>query len=230
MVEKSTIRYKFRLFFSLMVQMFIFFVAAENLDIPRAWFLFLVIAIYYLISFLVIYQKKPEIIRARGGRAFRSDTKKWDVPLLLAYSILGTFGQFIVAGWDLGHIHFWPLGLGYLVLGLVLYIVFAVLITWAMIHNPFFEPSVRLQEDRGQKVVKSGPYRIVRHPGYLAGILMHTGIAMVLGSGLALVYCFIIAFLLVVRTYMEDETLQRELDGYREYTQETRFRLIPGVW
>ena len=105
-----------------------------------------------------------------------------------------------------------------------------VLIVWAMVQNPFFEPTVRIQKDRNQRVISNGPYRIVRHPGYLSGILWHLAMPMIFGSGLTLVYSLLIVVLLVVRTYLEDKTLQGELEGYQGYTRKTRHRLLPGVW
>ena len=118
----------------------------------------------------------------------------------------------------------------YFGLGLGLFIISIVLIVWAMVQNPFFEPTVRIQKERNQKVINSGPYRIVRHPGYLLGILWHLAVPMILGSGLTLIYTVIIIMILIVRTYLEDETLQKELGGYKEYTEKTKYRLLPGSW
>ena len=228
--RKNIIRYNFRMFFSLLAQVVIFFYAAGELEIPRAWFFFVLTFIYYLSSFIILYKLVPETINQRGGSAFRKDTKPWDILILLLYAIFGIFGQFYVAGWDMGHINFWPLGLEYLGIGLVLYFISIILIMWAMIQNPFFEPTMRIQKERRQKVIKSGPYQIVRHPGYLSVILWHLAIPMILGSSLALIYSSIIILLLIIRTYLEDKTLQKELEGYREYNQETKFRLLPFVW
>jgi protein-S-isoprenylcysteine O-methyltransferase Ste14 len=101
---------------------------------------------------------------------------------------------------------------------------------WAMATNPFLSTIVRIQDDRGQYVVTSGPYRYVRHPMYAATLLMWPGIALELGSWWALISAAVIVIVFVIRTALEDRTLQAELPGYVDYAQHTRYRLVPGVW
>jgi protein-S-isoprenylcysteine O-methyltransferase Ste14 len=226
----NTLRYLLRLYLSLLAQAIIFFAVADQLEIPRAWLFFALTFIYYIFSFIILYRFNPELIHHRGGSAFRGDSKQWDKYILLIYTFLGVYGQFFVAGWDFGHVQWFYLGGEYLVMGVILFIISDVLIVWAMVQNPFFEPTVRIQKERDQKVISSGPYRIVRHPGYLSGILWHLAMPLIFGSGLTLVYSLLIVVLLVVRTYLEDKTLQAELDGYTEYTAKIRYRLLPGVW
>lgn len=226
----NIIRYNVRLFLGLLAQAIIFFAAAGITEIPRAWFFFIITIIYYISSFIVIYLLNPDVIISRGGSAFRENTKKWDKYILLVYTILGIYGQFFVAGWDLGHLKFWLLGFDYIWIGLFLYLVSIVLIVWSLIQNPYFEPSVRIQKDRNHKVITTGPYRLVRHPGYLSGILMHLGMPMIIGSGLALIYAIIIIGILLLRTYMEDKTLQTELEGYKDYADKTKYKIFLGIW
>ena len=230
MIKISTLRYLARLFLSLLAQAIVFFAAANQLELPRAWLFFALAFLYYLLSFIILYQFNPNLIQHRGGSAFREDSKQWDKYILLIYTLLGVYGQFFVAGWDLGHVQWFYLGWEYLVVGIILFIISDVLIVWAMVQNPFFEPTVRIQKERNQRVISNGPYRIVRHPGYLSGILWHLAMPLIFGSGLTLVYSLLIVVLLVVRTYLEDKTLQAELEGYQGYTRKTRHRLLPGVW
>jgi protein-S-isoprenylcysteine O-methyltransferase Ste14 len=89
---------------------------------------------------------------------------------------------------------------------------------------------VSIQKDRGHTVVTDGPYRYVRHPGYAGSILFTIATPLVLGSLWAFIPCGLAAALFVVRTALEDRTLQEELDGYKEYAQQTRYRLLPGIW
>ncbi|HUV75978.1 MAG TPA: isoprenylcysteine carboxylmethyltransferase family protein [Dehalococcoidales bacterium] len=96
--------------------------------------------------------------------------------------------------------------------------------------NRFFSSVVRIQKDRGQEVVQNGPYHSVRHPGYVGGILMAISTSLVLGSLWALIPAGVIFILLVIRTYLEDTTLQKELTGYADYAKKVRFRLLPGIW
>ena len=103
-------------------------------------------------------------------------------------------------------------------------------LTWAESVNKFFEPTVRIQTDRGHKVIDTGPYAIVRHPGYVARLPALPGHAPALGSLWALIPAVLSCLLLVVRTVWEDRTLRDELPGYKEYAQRVRYRLVPGVW
>jgi protein-S-isoprenylcysteine O-methyltransferase Ste14 len=99
-----------------------------------------------------------------------------------------------------------------------------------MISNKYFEPTVRIQKERGHSVITTGPYRIIRHPGYLSGILFAISIPLLIGSLFSFVGVGIYSFLMIVRTWLEDKTLQEELEGYKDYTKKVRYRLFPGIW
>jgi protein-S-isoprenylcysteine O-methyltransferase Ste14 len=135
-----------------------------------------------------------------------------------------------VAGLDVGRYRWSSLGIYYAVLGLIMMVVSSVLINWAMIENPYFEPTVRIQEDRGHRVVSTGPYGIVRHPGYLSGILWMSSIPLVIGSLYTFVPVALYSALMILRTHLEDRTLQDELAGYADYAGKVKYRLFPGVW
>src|SRR5262249_32772007 len=102
--------------------------------------------------------------------------------------------------------------------------------TWAEAVNQFFEKTVRIQTDRGQKVIDTGPYAIVRHPGYVGFMLFFVCSALCLGSVWALIPAGLASGLVVLRTRSEDQTLQAEVPGYQDYAQSVRYKLIPGVW
>jgi protein-S-isoprenylcysteine O-methyltransferase Ste14 len=104
------------------------------------------------------------------------------------------------------------------------------IVTWAEGVNKFFEVTVRIQTERGHKVIDTGPYSFVRHPGYVGGTLFCLGTALCLGSVWALIPAGLASALLILRTCWEDQTLQAELVGYKENTQRARYKLIPGVW
>ena len=104
------------------------------------------------------------------------------------------------------------------------------LLTWSMAANAFFSQTVRIQKDRGHTVATGGPYRYVRHPGYAASILFQIATPLILGSVWAFIPCGLTVLLSVVRTALEDRTLLEELPGYAEYAQQTRYRLLPGIW
>jgi len=101
---------------------------------------------------------------------------------------------------------------------------------WVMKANTYLSPVVKIDEKRGHSVVTTGPYRFVRHPMYSAVIILLFAVPVALGSRFALIPAFLLAILLVLRTYFEDRTLYRELPGYPEYTQKTTYRLLPGIW
>jgi protein-S-isoprenylcysteine O-methyltransferase Ste14 len=136
----------------------------------------------------------------------------------------------IVAALDDGryhrsHVPWWGSLVGY-----ALIIAGFVGVTRATSVNKFFEPSVRIQADRGHRVIDTGPYAIVRHPGYALGYPLFLGMPLALGSLWALIPALLLGPLLVLRTLWEDRTLQAELPGYNEYAQRVRYRLVPGIW
>jgi len=114
--------------------------------------------------------------------------------------------------------------------GLALILAGYVLASYALIENAYFSGTVRIQEERGHKVVSSGPYAWVRHPGYLGSLLASLGIPLLLDSVWAFIPAIIIGVFFIIRTSLEDHFLQENLAGYREYAQKVRYRLLPGVW
>jgi protein-S-isoprenylcysteine O-methyltransferase Ste14 len=117
-----------------------------------------------------------------------------------------------------------------IVAGLAIVAVGLGLVTWSMLVNSFFSSAVRIQEDRGQQVISAGPYGIVRHPGYVDGILALVAGGLALNSLLAIIPAVIFSVIFVNRTAIEDRMLQGELAGYAEYAVKVRYRLMPGIW
>jgi len=136
----------------------------------------------------------------------------------------------IIAGLDVGRFHLSNLDICFAVAGLVLLIVSTVLLIWAMMVNLYFEPTVRIQKDRNHGVITSEPYKIMRHPGYLAGILYSLSIPLIIESVFTFIPTGIYALLMIIRTLLEDRTLQKELNGYSEYAEKVRYRLLPWLW
>ena len=137
---------------------------------------------------------------------------------------------YILAGLDAVRYEWSNMSMIWIIFGIVITIPGFAITYWAMAVNKFFEPTVRIQEERGHKVCKEGPYKFVRHPGYVGLILFTLGGPFILGSWWALLPSGLIVFLVFFRTALEDRTLQKELSGYREYAEVTKFRLIPRVW
>ena len=168
-----------------------------------------------------------ELIAERGQPG--ENVKGWD-KVLTTLTGLPVLAVPVVAGLDERWGWSPALAPGVQLAGLALYALGMGLFSWAMVANPFFSTAVRLQMDRGQTVASSGPYGYVRHPGYVGFVVSYFGTALALGSLWALIPAGLVAGCLVVRTALEDHTLQEELPGYRDYARRVRYRLLPGIW
>jgi protein-S-isoprenylcysteine O-methyltransferase Ste14 len=168
----------------------------------------------------------PEVVVARIR--FHKGTKRWD-RILLCFFPPTVCAVFLVAVLD-GRFNWLPVPWWVRGIGYVLFLVGLCIVTWAASVNKFFEPTVRIQTERGHKVIDIGPYGIVRHPGYVGGILFFLGTALCLASVWALIPAGLASALLILRTRWEDQTLQAELPGYKEYAKRVGYKLIPGVW
>jgi protein-S-isoprenylcysteine O-methyltransferase Ste14 len=102
--------------------------------------------------------------------------------------------------------------------------------SWALVVNPFFSGTVRIQTDRGHRLVTAGPYQVVRHPGYGGGLLVYLATPVLLDAAWAFIPAIVLAAALLVRTNLEDRILRGKLSGYEEYTRQVRYRLVPWVW
>jgi protein-S-isoprenylcysteine O-methyltransferase Ste14 len=153
-------------------------------------------------------------------------------PLGLQLFTLILFVHWIVAGLDRGRYH-WSDDVrpAFQALGLIVFAGGCALCFWAMAENRFFSTVVRIQSDRGHFVVTTGPYAIMRHPGYLAAILIIMASGVALGSRLAAAVIVISSLpFLLYRAITEDRMLQAELPGYRDYAKRVRWRILPGFW
>jgi protein-S-isoprenylcysteine O-methyltransferase Ste14 len=156
--------------------------------------------------------------------------KKWDKGLL-GLSFLSTVAMYAVAGFDSGRFHLSPeFHWSIYLVGSILIISGQLLFLVAQKQNKFFSSTVRIQNERGHAVCETGLYKIVRHPAYLGMIVQSIGFPLLLGSLWSLIpVCLSIVFT-IIRTYKEDDTLKKELEGYPEYSNKTRYRIIPYVW
>jgi protein-S-isoprenylcysteine O-methyltransferase Ste14 len=176
---------------------------------------------------LYVRRRNPALLQRR--RRIMPGTKKWDLYLLCGFGS-SYWAEWVVAaldrrwGWS-GMSPWWWLA------GAVLYAFFVAVLAWAMTENAFFEKTVRIQTELSHRVIDTGPYHIVRHPGYLAttvGLILAT--PLLLGSWPAFVPALLATAFLALRTILEDRTLRRELPGYDQYARRVRYRLLPGLW
>lgn len=193
----------------------------------KGWLFVLVMLVSGVLSIVYVWRVNPELVVARINP--HEGTKRWDYFLVCLF-LLPVLAIIPVAALDDGRFHWFPLPWWVCFLGYALLVVGIVIMTWAQAVNKFFEPAVRLQEDRGQKVIDTGPYAVVRHPGYLSWFPLSVGIALSLGSLWALIPVGLSCSVLILRTQWEDQMLQAELAGYKQYTERVRYRLFPGVW
>jgi protein-S-isoprenylcysteine O-methyltransferase Ste14 len=212
----------------LFIMAFFLFVPAGTLDWPWGIVLLAVYAASIGLSAIILIPRDPELLAERSG--VQAGAKKWDLAMSSFVALIGPLLYFVVAGLD--HRYGWsaPLPLEYHALGLLLAAAGQIIIAWAMLANRFFSSVVRIQGDRGHTVVSAGPYRYVRHPGYVGLALFHVGSALILGSLPAFIVVLLIICATVIRAAMEDKTLQKELAGYKEYAGRVRYRLLPGIW
>jgi protein-S-isoprenylcysteine O-methyltransferase Ste14 len=205
----------------------ILFVLAGRLDWWQAWRFIGAYALFVIAYLIRGLRKDPGQIKERSQTG--KNVKSWDKVILAIYSVL-LLGMLILAALDAGRFRWAPLPLLSEIIGWLLICLAGGLIWWTASVNTFLSRQVRIQEERGHHAVTDGPYRWIRHPMYAGLIVFIICIPLVLGSGLALIPAVLIGFLMIIRTSLEDKTLQAELPGYEEYAQKVHYRLLPGVW
>lgn len=208
----------------IIIMAFILFVSSGRLDWTMAWIL---LGIHLAGTVIISLKISQELINERTQE--KDGIKKWDVTLVRIMNIVGLIAL-LVAGLDIRFEWSGPFPLPIEIVAMVVVIIGYAFLAWAAISNEYFSRVVRVQEERGHSVITSGPYHYVRHPGYLGLILCTLAQPLMLGSFWALIPAILTAVLLLVRTNLEDKTLQDELIGYKDYTLRVRYRLFSGVW
>jgi protein-S-isoprenylcysteine O-methyltransferase Ste14 len=202
------------------------FGAAGRADLPMLWAYLVVFYAVGIVGLLAVVRRDSSVLQERFRPAARGKDRV--TRPLAAVSMISALG---IAALDVGRFH-WSPGIPPAIQGVALVLVavsFGVWM-WAMQVNPFFSSEVRIQRDRGQRVIMSGPYRLVGHPGYAVLVVLLLSTPVALGSLWAMVAIAPLACTIIWRTRMEDRMLLAELAGYAEYAGTVRFRLIPGLW
>ncbi len=208
----------------------ILFISAGDLAWWQAWIYALLIVAAGLGGHWWMERRNPGILAERSFSGPRPGVKAWDRILSPLMAITISFPLVIVAGLD--HRFGWsaPFPLWLNIVGLLLTAAGYGFGAWAAVENRFFTGLVRIQTERGHVVCDTGPYRIVRHPSYAGNILPLPGIALGLGSAWTFIPAAVALVIVVLRTALEDRTLQDELPGYRDYARRVRYRLLPGIY
>lgn len=212
---------------AIIVLLLLLFGSAGTIYWIEAWILIILYFIYVMGSFIWLKKNNPELLKERTSR--RNEGKWWDKIILTIYTILLMF-MLVICGIDAVRFHWSNLPLILKIIGFIGYIPSVIIIFLTIKENAYLSEVVRIQKDRSQQVVKTGPYKYVRHPMYSGIILMILFTPFALGSFMALIFSGLIIILFIIRTYLEDKTLQNELPGYKEYIKEVRYRLVPGLW
>jgi protein-S-isoprenylcysteine O-methyltransferase Ste14 len=210
------------------ITLIILLISAGQFNWINAWVLaglYLALTVVYSV---VLIKKDPQLLNERG-KFMKRETKTFDKFFYVFWRPL-SIATLIIAGFDAVRYGWSHMSLIMNILGFMLSALGCALTFWAMAVNTHFEAFVRIQMDRGHHVCAYGPYKAIRHPGYLGSILTTLGMPLILGSWWAVLPSVAIVFLLIFRTAMEDLTIKKALPGYKEYTETTQHRLIPLLW
>jgi protein-S-isoprenylcysteine O-methyltransferase Ste14 len=221
------IRKSLKVIFGSAIALSVLFIPAGTLAWPEAWILVAAYAVFVTALVLWIRKRDPELYRERASR--KKEGKSWDKILLSFYASFLLL-MLAAAGLDAVRFRLSSVPTGVKLGAFIAFIPTIALFFWVYGENTFASKVVRVQTDRNQRVIDTGPYRFLRHPMYSAIILMVICIPLALGSLLALAFSGLIIIVFFIRTHLEDTMLQKELPGYAEYAKKTRFRLIPGIW
>jgi protein-S-isoprenylcysteine O-methyltransferase Ste14 len=225
--EKLGIRLILKSLSILLVFIAVTFLAAGRLDYWQGWVFNMLNILFILLTYFMLIERKDVIKeRLKPGEGM----KQWD-RIYYAVSTPLFFVMFILSILDATRFSWKPtVPFLFIVLGILLYCLGQIIVMWAKRTNRFFSSVVRIQHNRNQTVCTDGPYRFVRHPGYLGGIIFTIGTPLLLGSFWGLLPAIITILLVCGRTYLEDTTLKKELPGYILYTTKVKYRLIPFLW
>ncbi len=205
------------------------FVAAGDWSWPQGWAFLIEIAISSFAVSLWLARHDPALLEARLSSPVQRDQRPWD-RIFMAAGALVFVGWLVLSALDARRFRWSLVPLWAQVLGAVLIALCMILVWQTFRFNTFAAPQIRIQKDRGQRVITDGPYRIVRHPMYASALLMFVGTPLLLGSWWGLLVVPVAVVGIGIRAVGEERMLRRELPGYDHYTQQVRFRMVPGLW
>ena len=211
-----------------LLNLMLLLISAGTFEWINAWAYIGFSVLFNIIGGTFLAKVNPQMLNERG-RLIQGNTqsfdKVWVVPYILLFSIVSC-----IAGLDAVRFEWSHMPLELTIIAAIIYVSASLLLLWAMAVNPHFETTVRIQEERNHQVCTSGPYKYVRHPGYVSFSAMIVSSSFILGSWWANLPNGMALILLVIRTSLEDKFLHKELKGHKEYAQKTKYKLVPYVW
>ncbi len=224
-ILRSKARLIFRFLFSSVLMVVLTMVSAGTMNYWQGW-IYLTLFIYLALLTMVLLPSDLAMERMNPGEG----VKKWDYIFIAFYTPM-TFIIPALSAADANRFHTITNIPVYLnIIALIFVFLGSSLLVRSTWTNKYFSSVVRIQNDRGQKVIQDGPYKIVRHPGYLGGIITYLLLPLALNSILGYIGAILLIIALIIRTYFEDKTLLEELEGYREYADKVKYRLFPNIW
>jgi len=214
----------------------VIFLSAGHTDLPRAWLFLAALLVIGSVSAFLQYKTNPALLNHRGAWKKKQGTKSWDRIIMPVYGMFHFYTQCIVIGLDVGRYQWSSLGVEWAVIGLLMYIVSAVILAWSMLANPFFEATVRIQKERHQRVISTGPYKYIRHPQNLGIIIFSFPFCLYvpffndLGIKVGDIFSWML-FVLLIIIYSDIEEifmLKKYPDKYGLYKANTGF-FIPSI-
>jgi protein-S-isoprenylcysteine O-methyltransferase Ste14 len=226
-VARGVIRWLVQITVLILIQAVCLFLSAGSLAWAMGWVYVGVQLLNQAIGAIVLISINPQLL---ADRAQSQGPRDLDRVLSGVMFLYGPIAILIVAGLD--HRFGWSPALSAILqIGAVVVALLGVALgIWAIASNRHFYGVFRIDKERGHTVISNGPYALVRHPGYLGGILFYLATALMLGSLWSIVPATLTVIATIVRTSLEDQALQRKLEGYTAYTQQTKYRLMPGIW
>ncbi len=204
------------------------FLGAGRLNWFSGWAYILTTVLLLMLNAAVLIKHNPELM-AKRGEITQEDTKDWDKIFNAVFGPL-ILVLMVVCGLDAGRFGWSTVPMWLHALGIIFFLAGWFFSLWAMVSNQHFETSVRIQDDREHKTITSGPYKIVRHPGYTGIIILYLFTSFFLHSWWGLIPGFVMMAAFIYRTAKEDQTLHEELPDYADFSRKVKYRLFPGIW
>jgi len=226
-IKRKVISWIFGIAYGMVIYAALLVLSAGKWNWFWGWIFLLMMTLAMAAHVLVLVPINPALLADRAGGLRQPGAKPWDIRLTIIASLF-FFGIVVIAGLDERWSWTGEIAPGWHMAGGLFFAIHWTLFIWSMACNPFFSESVRIQPDH--QVARRGPYRLVRHPGYLGNLIGCLGQPLLLGSWWAFIPALLTIIAFVIRTALEDQTLHQELAGYSEYAKQVRYRLIPGLW